>query len=52
MDKVTYVSRFGMDRAAVLADEAEHRARHLLGGLPGDTSDLAAVTSFIHDRRR
>jgi len=26
MDKVTYVSRFGMERAAELADEAEHRA--------------------------
>ena len=23
-----------------------------LAELPGDTSDLAAVTSFIHDRRR
>jgi geranylgeranyl diphosphate synthase type II len=52
LDKVTYVSRFGMERAAELADEAERRARDLLGELPGDTSDLAAVTSFIHDRRR
>ena len=52
LDKVTYVSRFGMERAAALADEAERGARSLLGELPGDTSDLAAVTSFIHDRRR
>jgi geranylgeranyl diphosphate synthase, type II len=52
LDKVTYVSRFGMERAALLADEAEGRAKRLLGALPGDTSDLAAVTSFIHDRRR
>ena len=52
LDKVTYVSRFGMERAARLADEAEGRARELLGELPGDTSDLAAVTRFIHDRRR
>ena len=52
LDKVTYVSRFGMERAVQLADEAQERARLLLGELPGDTSDLAAVTRFIHDRRR
>ena len=52
LDKVTYVSRFGMKRAVELAGEAERRACRLLDGLPGDTADLAAVTSFIHDRRR
>ncbi len=52
LDKVTYISRFGMERAAQLADEAERRARRLLGELPGDTADLSAVTRFIHDRRR
>jgi geranylgeranyl diphosphate synthase type II len=52
MDKVTYVSRFGMERAAELADEARDRARERLGELPGDVSDLASVTGFIHDRRR
>jgi geranylgeranyl diphosphate synthase type II len=52
LDKVTYVSRFGMERAVGLADESERRARELLGALPGDTADLAAVTGFIHDRRR
>jgi geranylgeranyl diphosphate synthase, type II len=52
LDKVTYVSRFGMKRAVQLADEAERRACRRLDGLPGDTADLAAVTSFIHDRRR
>jgi len=52
LDKVTYVSRFGMKRAVELADEAERRARSLLLELPGDTADLAAVTSFIHERRR
>jgi geranylgeranyl diphosphate synthase, type II len=52
LDKVTYVSRFGMQRAGQLADEAKRRASDFLGYLPGDTSDLAAVTSFIHDRRR
>jgi geranylgeranyl diphosphate synthase type II len=52
LDKVTYVSRFGMEGAVGLADEAERRARSLLGALPGDTSDLVSVSSFIHDRRR
>jgi geranylgeranyl diphosphate synthase type II len=52
LDKVTYVSRFGMERAARLADESERRARELLGALPGDTTDLRAVTGFIHERRR
>ena len=52
LEKVTYVSRFGMERAAQLADEAQGRARSLLGELPGDTSDLVAVARFIHDRRR
>ncbi|HEX5640767.1 MAG TPA: farnesyl diphosphate synthase [Thermoleophilia bacterium] len=50
--KVTYVSRFGMDRAVELAGAAERRAVGLLAALPGETSDLAAVTRFIHDRRR
>ena len=52
LDKVTYVSRFGMERAAQLADEAERHSASLLRELPGDTADLAAITSFIHDRRR
>jgi geranylgeranyl diphosphate synthase type II len=52
LDKVTYVSRFGMERAAQLADETQERARVLLDELPGDTADLAAVAVFIHDRRR
>jgi geranylgeranyl diphosphate synthase, type II len=52
LDKVTYVSRFGMARAGELAGEALERALALLAGLPGDTSDLVAVTRFIHDRRR
>ncbi len=52
LEKVTYVSRFGMERAAQLADEARDRAHTLLGELPADTADLAAVARFIHDRRR
>jgi geranylgeranyl diphosphate synthase, type II len=52
LDKVTYVSRFGMERAVELADEAQRRALRLLAELPDDTADLAAVTRFIHERRR
>lgn len=52
LDKVTYVSRFGMTRARELAAEARQRALSRLAELPGDTGDLAAVTVFIHDRRR
>ena len=51
LDKVTYVSRFGMRRALELADRSERRARELLGALGGDTADLSAITTFIHDRR-
>jgi geranylgeranyl diphosphate synthase type II len=50
--KVTYVSRFGMERAVELADESQARALRLLRVLPGDTTDLDAVTRFIHGRRR
>ena len=52
LDKVTYVSRFGIERAAELADESQQRALRLLAELPGDTADLTAVTRFIHERRR
>ena len=52
LDKVTYVSRFGMKQAARLADAAHGRAVSLLGALPGETDDLAIVARFIHERRR
>ena len=52
LEKVTYVSRFGMERAGALADEAQERALAFLAELPDDTGDLVAVTRFIHDRRR
>ena len=51
-DKVTYLSRYGMDGATRLADETCVRARDLLAALPGDTADLAAITSYVRDRRR
>jgi len=50
-DKVTYVSCYGLERAASLAAESADRARTLLRKLPGDTSDLAAVTDYVHRRR-
>jgi geranylgeranyl diphosphate synthase type II len=52
LEKVTYVSRFGMQRAVQLSEESERRALRLLAALPGDTADLGAVTRFIHERRR
>jgi geranylgeranyl diphosphate synthase type II len=50
--KVTYVSRFGMDGAERLAAEAAERAHERLAALPGDTSDLAVLTTYIRRRRR
>jgi geranylgeranyl diphosphate synthase type II len=52
LEKVTYVSRFGMDGAERLADEALDSAERLLTALPGDTADLAAITAYVRDRRR
>jgi geranylgeranyl diphosphate synthase, type II len=51
-DKTTYVSRFGLDDARVLAAEAAARADARLAALPGDTGALAALTAYIRDRRR
>jgi len=48
--KVTYVSRFGLDRARQLADEALARAESRLAGLPGDTAGLRAVAGYIAGR--
>jgi len=49
--KVTYVSRFGLERARALSEESHARALSLLTGLGGGTSGLAAVTDYIHVRR-
>ena len=51
-EKTTYVSRFGMDGARRLADEAAARAMERLAVLPGDPADLAALTGYIRRRRR
>jgi geranylgeranyl diphosphate synthase type II len=51
-EKVTYVSRFGMEGAERLAGAAYGRAGRRLGALPGDTSALVALTAYIYHRRR
>jgi geranylgeranyl diphosphate synthase type II len=50
-DKVTYVTRYGLERAIALAGESAARARECLGAVPGNTSDLAALTDYMHRRR-
>ena len=50
-EKVTYVSRFGLEGARRLAAEAEERARARLTALPGDTGDLASLTEYMGRRR-
>ncbi len=49
--KVTYVSRFGLEGAEQLASASHDRAARLLAALPGDTSDLEAVAAYIRNRR-
>lgn len=49
--KVTYVSRFGVEGAERLAEGAYERARERLAELPGETADLLALTEYIHRRR-
>ena len=48
--KVTYVSRFGLERAQELADEAYARAKDRLAEFTGDTAGLRAVTAYIAGR--
>jgi geranylgeranyl diphosphate synthase type II len=50
--KVTYVSRFGLDRARELADQAVERAEARLAELAGDTAGLRAVTAYLAGRER
>lgn len=49
--KVTYVSRHGLEGARRLARESHERAGARLAALPGDTSELAALTDFVAGRR-
>ena len=48
--KVTYVSRFGLEGARELADEALARTQARLAELPGDTAGLHAVTAYVAGR--
>jgi geranylgeranyl diphosphate synthase type II len=49
--KVTYVSRFGLERARELADQAVARAEASLADLRGDTAGLRAVTAYLAGRK-
>jgi geranylgeranyl diphosphate synthase type II len=49
--KVTYVSRFGLERARELADQAVARAEASLAELRGDTAGLRAVTAYLAGRK-
>ena len=51
LDKTTYVSRFGLDRARELAAESHERARSRLAELGGEPGSLAAVSDYIRYRR-
>jgi geranylgeranyl diphosphate synthase, type II len=51
LDKVTYVSRFGLEGARGLARESHARAGERLAELGGDTVSLRAVTDHIFTRR-
>ena len=51
LDKTTYVSRYGLDGARVLAAESHARARACLAGFGGDVGSLAAVADYMLSRR-
>lgn len=50
-DKVTYVSRYGVDGAKALAGETAVRTQARLRDLVGDTGDLSSITDYVHRRR-
>ncbi len=51
LDKATYVSVYGLERARDLAGETHARARAELERIPGRTSDLMDLTDMVFDRR-
>jgi geranylgeranyl diphosphate synthase type II len=51
-EKVTYVSRFGMDEAGRMATATHSRALARLDALPGDKAALAALATYIRYRRQ
>jgi len=50
-EKVTYVSRFGLEGARRLARESHERAAARLTELPGDTATLTELSGYIFRRR-
>ena len=49
-DKLTYVSRYGLEGALALAAAAYERTLLRLNGLPGDTSSLRGVAGYVFSR--
>lgn len=49
--KVTYVSVHGLEAAQRLATESHSRARMFLDRVPGETTDLLALTDMIYARQ-
>jgi geranylgeranyl diphosphate synthase type II len=49
-DKLTYVSRYGLEQARGWATAAYTRARQLLDRLDGDTGSLAAIVDHVYSR--
>ncbi len=50
LDKITYVSLFGLDRARELASESHAKASATLAETHGDTDDLRRVADYIFTR--
>ena len=50
LDKITYVSLFGLDRARALASESHAKASATLAEAHGDTDDLRRVADYIFTR--
>ncbi|HEY0389258.1 MAG TPA: polyprenyl synthetase family protein [Gaiellales bacterium] len=50
-DEPSYVNLLGLERARALAEESYARARDLLAGIDGDTSELAEIAELIARRR-
>ena len=49
-NKLTYVSRYGLEGAVAMAAEAYERTLLCLDGLPGDTSSLRGVAGYVFSR--
>ena len=49
-DKLTYVSRYGLEGAVALAAKAYERSSLCLDGLPGNTASLRGVAGYVFSR--